>query len=109
MASPPRPSIARAAFTTVERRRRLGELDALLDELELLNIFDVDAVSPELADRLAGHGVSSAGRKSPTALIEDVFAVQRRYLRPAAPAPRREPVPMARQTRPLFIPSWSGA
>jgi hypothetical protein len=79
-----------------ERRRRLAELDDLLDELEWLNLSDCRDVPDDLLCRLEARGIGAPSKMRPPELIEAVFDLQRLYLRPnptsvrthEAPAPR---------------------
>jgi hypothetical protein len=82
-----------------ERRRRLADLDHLLYELESLNLADRDEVPDGLATQLELQGVGAARKKVPSELIEDVFELQRPFLRPNPLAARPNLAPSVR--RPL--------
>jgi len=75
-----------------ERRRRLTELDNLLNELEWLNLANRSDVPNDLATKLELRGVGAAS-KSPPELIEAVFDLQRPFLRqnPSAVRPNARP------------------
>ena len=81
-----------------EQRRRLAELDDLLNELEWLNLANRNDVPDDLATRLERRGVGAAS-KSPPELIEAVFDLQRPFLRPNPSAVRPNATPNFR--RPL--------
>ena len=80
-----------------ERRRRLADLDGLLNELEWLNLSNCIEVPVELASRLEMQGVGAPSKKIPSELIEDVFELQRPFLRPNPSAAKPNAVPIARQ------------
>ena len=79
-----------------ERRRRLTELDNLLNELEWLNLANRCDVPAGLATRLEQRGVGAASKKGPPELIEAVFGLQRPYLRPNPTAVRPQAAPSLR-------------
>lgn len=80
-----------------ERRRRLADLDRLLNELEWLNLADRDEVPDGLATQLELQGVGAARKKVPSELIEDVFELQRPFLRPNPLAARPNVAPSVRR------------
>jgi hypothetical protein len=80
-----------------ERRRRLAELDNLLNELEWLNLANRCDVPDDLAIRLELRGVGAPAKKGPPALIEAVFNLQRPFLRPNPTAVRPQAAPSLRQ------------
>jgi len=79
-----------------ERRRRLTELDNLLNELEWLNLANRCDVPAGLATRLEQRGVGAASKKGPPELIEAVFELQRPFRRPNPTAVRPQAAPSLR-------------
>ena len=72
-----------SAFPDLDRRRScLNQLDALLAELEMLNLRGAKSVPEDLGSRLEAAGVRQPQRLQPPKLIESVFDLQRPYLRP---------------------------
>ena len=80
-----------------ERRRRLAELNNLLDELEWLNLANRRDALDDLAIRLELRGVGAPAKKGPLELIEAVFNLQHPFLRPNPTTVRPHAAPSHRQ------------
>jgi len=96
MTGAPLPSVAQMlneargiVVSTEVRRLSLRRLDALLDELELLNLADAPAVPDRLARQLHAVGVGFHRDATVTSVIDQLFKTQERFLTPIDTRARR--------------------
>ena len=75
--------------STEVRRLSLRRLDALLSELEALNLGDAAIVPHELSQRLRSAGVGFNQDATVTCVIDQLFRVQERFLTPIDTRTRR--------------------
>jgi hypothetical protein len=78
---------ARRGYADAARRRRLRRLDALLGELETLNLAGTTTVPAGLSERLRAAGVGHPTGADISYVIDLLFRAQERYLQPT-PTPR---------------------